>query len=90
MERPGGEVGAGADRAAAVASNPRRTRRPRRRRCPRASHSAPDRVDVGRHAALVDDDDCPGRSGEHGLDRAALRLPVVRLDVGEDRAWRPT
>ena len=86
VERPRGQLGAGADRRAAVASTRPRTRRPRRRRCPAGRTARGSACDVGGHAALVDDDDRPGRGGAAPPRRSSgVRLPVPRVDVGEHR-----
>ena len=45
----------------------------------------PQRLDVGRHPALVDDDDGAGALGEDRLHRPHAEVPVLGLDVGEHR-----
>ncbi len=74
MERPGGEPGAGAGGRAVVA-------RPGGAGGILDQGDAParaepsQRLDVGRHAALVDDDHRPGPVRQDRLDGATLRLP---------------
>ena len=52
---------------------------------PRGAHTGLDRLHVGRHAGLVDDDHGAGRRAERALDRLGRQVLRLEVDVGEHR-----
>ena len=84
MEGPGRDLGAGTDRTAAVGRTGTAGRVLDDDDAERVAQR-PDRVEVDRDAALVDDDDRAGAGGERPRDRLGGQVAGLEVDVGEHR-----